>query len=440
MRVLITPAGTETALEIYKSISIKEDIEVFGLDTDPFNALSLILGKNHFITHRPFGTDYTDDLFGLVERIGIDWVYPTHDILLPMLANAPKVISSDLAAIKLTENKNNFYDHCTSNHISIPSPFVSFPGFFKPAIGRGSIGASRVDSYDDLAYFRLKYPMYSLREYLPGKEYTVDCLNNLEGKLLGHCIRERINIKRGITHIGKTVKRSDISKLAHQISDTIPGIKGGWFFQVKEDQDEQPRIIEVNLRISGTMCLTRAAGLNIPFLTLQLFNGEKIEVVEDPKEHVLVSRHLTEETIIPSLKDADLVIWDIDNTLVNGTITGSFASDKVCPIPGMIDLLIKLHRKGIAQAICSRNLYLTWKDRVLVHSIFQQHHIPVDLFDEIQINTYAEKKNLISIILTRLHVNPAKDKVVFIDDSYNERLGVAELGITTIDPAGLIKG
>ena len=75
---------------------------------------------------------------------------------------------------------------------------------------------------------------------------------------------------------------------------------GPFFFQAKEDKNGEPRLIEINARISGTMSLSSASGVNLHKLSIQLAMEEKIKI---PKinSNLYVSRYWTD--LVLSKKD-----------------------------------------------------------------------------------------------------------------------------------------
>jgi len=441
LRILVVPAGTETALEIYKSLSSRKDIELFGLDTDHNNPLALILDNNHFLTSLNFDNPlFMKALTALCIQHKIDFIYPTHDYLLPILAECSKAMVSSSEAINITSGKIRTHIILEQCDIPIPKQTEKLPCFFRPDDGRGSIGAQLIESWDELWVAENKYPNHILTEILPGKEYTVDCVNNLEGELLGHCIRERMNIKRGITHIGRTIVNPEISEIAEQVNSAIPGIKGGWFFQVKEDETGKPKVLEVNLRVSGTMCLTRQAGLNIPLITTMLFKGEKIDTVETPQLNVVVSRHLTEEYQNHSLFDAALVIWDLDDTLLNGELSHN-TRGIVFPQPRIIDTIISLHKQRTKQAICSHNRWLTNRDHLFVSSWLKNHYLPTNLFNYVGIDSSLKKSTIILNICIALGIDYNTEKVIVVDDSFKTRQEITKVftnKIICVEPSVVI--
>ena len=428
-RILITPAGTETGLEIYKSLRHRDDIELFAADTDPENPLFPLLGPQKSMVVPSLGhEDFWSVLEQIVDRYHIDYIYPTHDWFLPACADkgqgsnpyGVKYLVSSVSAVRRTSDKRLCYQ--TFPHLS-PRIYEymwditgeSFPLFIKPNNGRGSIGAFKVETPAELDFYSHRINDAIIAEYLPGPEYTVDCISNKDGILLQCCARRRDNIKRGISHIATIIDHPYLSTVARQISSAIKPV-GGWFFQMKESRLGTPKLLEVNLRVSGTMCLTRTAGLNIPLLTVLQAADEQVGYVPPPITGLTVTRHLTEEYIWPQLANVRCIVWDLDGTIWKSHLEGP--NQEPILKENVLSLMRKLHERKYLQVICSRNPYLSTLTPVDQKNILAQW-LPVDIFSEIRINFTEFKGKVIKEMLMHLGCN--KLQTLFIDDSFNER-------------------
>ena len=77
------------------------------------------------------------------------------------------------------------------------------------------------------------FPDLLVTEYLPGKEYTVDCISDIYGDLLTSYVRERKEIRNGVCKSTSYVNNSsDFLETAEIIASKLR-IKGAWFFQMK---------------------------------------------------------------------------------------------------------------------------------------------------------------------------------------------------------------
>lgn len=194
-----------------------------------------------------------------------------------------KVIISEPKTIEITRDKWKTY-LALQGIVALPKSFIDkqkidkpFPLFLKPRAGSGSKGAHKIKSSEDLDFYYRMIDNPIIQEFLPGKEYTVDCLADNDGKLLTTICRQRIEIKDGITAKGKIVKNSEIEDIAKKISKQLK-FSGPFFFQIKEDAKKQPKLIEINARMAGTMSLSSHSGVNIHALAVKMAVGQKIKI------------------------------------------------------------------------------------------------------------------------------------------------------------------
>lgn len=111
-------------------------------------------------------------------------------------------------------------------------------------------------------------------EYLPGIEYTVDCLC-YDGGLLAMVPRRRDRMIGGITAAGEVVKDENFDEMYRVCESIVKKFRLSFAvgFQFKCNRDGKPRLIECNPRLQGSTCLTVAAGLDIPKLAVDLALG-----------------------------------------------------------------------------------------------------------------------------------------------------------------------
>lgn len=436
-RVLIVPVGTETALEICKSLADDPDLEIFGADTDPLNAGFCLL-QHSVLTPSIEDKEFFTFLEKFIESKGIDLVFPTHDWFLMPFAERKKIGRADLVVpdihtVGITGSKELTYRFLKD---SIPVPKVyptsdiplsrEFPLFVKPKRGRGSIQAFKVDNEAQLNLYLSVVEGPLLMEYLPGREYTVDCLCDLAGRLLVVSIRERIKIKGGISMIARIVENQEIQETAERIAEKLR-FKGGWFFQVREDKSGVPRLLEINVRIAGTMCLSRMAGVNIPLLTAWLFLGKQIRYVPPPLTNMGVTRHLTEEYLWGNMRDIKCIIWDLDDTLWYGRL----CEDEVRLKPHIICVLKELSERDLVLCAVSRNPHMVGIGRKKIVQLLKNTGID-DVFACIRVNDRPKSENIKEIASAmRVRLN----QILYIDDAFSEREEVRQKasGVQVLD-------
>ena len=196
-----------------------------------------------------------------------------------------EVMISEPKTIKITRDKWNTYNQFKD---IIPSPKsfikrenvnISYPLHIKPRTGSGSQDAYKINSKKELDFYFNKIDKPIIQEYLGGKEYTIDCLADKNGKLLLSVPRERIRAKAGISVKGKIVKNKRLIDMAEKISKQVK-FYGLFFFQAKENKKGIPILTEINARIAGTMCFSSAAFTksNLFSSAIRICLGENVKI------------------------------------------------------------------------------------------------------------------------------------------------------------------
>ena len=94
-----------------------------------------------------------------------------------------------------------------------------------------------------------------------GEEYTVDCLVDNVGRMLGGVPRRRLTVRGGEVSKGRTVDVPALTQAAGDVCAALPGAFGVLNVQMFLDPDDGSiSIIEVNPRFGGGYPLSHAAG------------------------------------------------------------------------------------------------------------------------------------------------------------------------------------
>jgi len=112
------------------------------------------------------------------------------------------------------------------------------------------------------------------------------------------------------------------------------------------------------------------------------------------------------------MKKIKCIVWDLDNTLWDGTLT---EDDQVTLFPGVLDIIKALDERGILQSIASKNDYSVAMDQLKKFGIEDYF-----IFPQISWNS---KGDAISRIVDKLNIGI--DTMAFIDDRQVEREEVA---------------
>ena len=290
INVLIVPAGSGMAIAAIKALKQDKNIKIISADTNRLAPGLYISHKGYIIPPFTDGAFYLK-LKEIIERESIDVIIPALDTILLEFSKrkkefenmGTKVIVSEPRTIEITRDKWKTYNEL-KNRIPLPKSFikiedidVEYPLFIKPRSGSGSQWAYKINSKKELDFFynRIENPI--IQEYLEGKEYTVDCLADISGNLILAIPRERIETKSGISVKGKVIRNEELEKIAKKITKKLK-FCGPFFFQAKENRNGVPKLIEINARIAGTMCLSSFSGPNIHSLAVRMCLGEKIKI------------------------------------------------------------------------------------------------------------------------------------------------------------------
>jgi predicted ATP-grasp superfamily ATP-dependent carboligase len=402
LNILIVPSGTEIAHEIIRSLQDVKNITLFGANSVP--SFSDLPQKN--VKH---GIPYIEEagfITAIEETIidyGITHVFPAHDSAAVKLSQyaeslSAKVISSSFETNEIARSKRKTYKKL-SGIVNVPDFFeknvtdLHFPLFAKPDIGQGSVGAKVIESQLEVEALG---DNDLLCEFLPGDEFTVDCVTDSQGNLLYSQARLRCQMRNGIAIETQNVRDNEkFAAFASKINSTI-SFKGGWFFQVKKDINNELCLLEVSTRIAGSMITSRFNGIN--FAELSLLIAENIPVsVLDNKLDVKLYRNLSfqfqtslaYQTIYTDFDDCLLLGNTINEDLIALLFNALNQQKKV--------VLITRHAGDLSKKL--QELRIT------------------NIFDEIIHITNGEPKSKF-----------IKDKnSIFIDDAFSERKEVSEI-------------
>ena len=113
--VLIFPAGTEIAFEIWNALKYSKFIKLFGANSVPSHAEFVF---ENCVTNLPYEGDssFIDSLNALIDEWKIDFVYPAHDSACLTLTREKdrlhaEVVTSPLATVEICRSKKKTYEY-----------------------------------------------------------------------------------------------------------------------------------------------------------------------------------------------------------------------------------------------------------------------------------------------------------------------------------------
>ncbi|NHM01334.1 ATP-grasp domain-containing protein [Flavobacterium difficile] len=402
--VLVFPCGTEIGLEINRALAHSTHFNLIGANSYPDHGKYVYEKYIESIPHID-EPDFIAILNEIIEKLSIDFIIPAHDSVVLKLSEYSsdihaKVITSNFNTCSLTRSKLKTYEFFKNK---IPTPIIynitncnTFPVFLKPDVGQGSKGTYKVNSQEEIDFYFAKDPTLLALEYLPGKEYTIDCFTNKKGELLYSQARERARINNGISVNSKLVFNEKFQKLAEKINSEIK-FNGVWFFQVKENNIGEFVLMEIAPRIAGTMALSRILGVN--FIQLSIFNEMDIDVsICINNFNVEIDRALFSRFKI-DYKYENVYI-DFDDTITFKTKVNT----------DVMKFIYQCKNENI-------KLYLITKHKYNIYTTLENLCIPTTLFEEIIVLQPTDLKS---------QAIKHKQKTIFIDDSFAERKDVSE--------------
>ncbi|MGA2682113.1 MAG: ATP-grasp domain-containing protein [Candidatus Bathyarchaeia archaeon] len=412
--VLIFPGGSEIGLEIHKSLQFCKDVQLYSAGSDVSNHASFVF-NNHFIIPSIYEGAWIRTLNDLTEKYKIDYLFPAYDdIILALVQNSKnikaRIISSPLETCLICRYKSRTYEKFKDllpvpKVFNDPSDVTDFPVFVKPDRGQGSQDASKVENPKALEMILENTPDLLILEYLPGKEYTVDCFTDRRKGLLFCRGRERVRIKAGISMNSKPIDNKtnmEFQKIANIISKELE-FHGAWFFQLKISNSGIVKLLEIAPRISGTMATNRVLGVNFPLLSIYEAEALNIEIMANSYDleidRALINRYKHNIRY-------NKVYVDLDDTLI--------IDDKVNTC--LISFLFQAINKGC-------KIILITKSADKLGPTLKKWRLG-NIFDEvIWLRKNESKADFID-----------PEDAIFIDDSFSERKSVfSKLKIPTFD-------
>ncbi len=410
--ILVFPAGTEIAFEIHDALKNSKFVRLFGATSVPCHAEFVF---QTCVTGLPFVDDpaLIPALNRVIDAYGIDYVYPAHDSALLRFSEErdalhAKVVASARETVGICRSKTRTYRFLSGApylpaFYGSPDEIPGYPVFIKPAVGQGSQGARIIRDRSHLEEALSEGQEYTICEYLPGEELTVDCFTDRHGSLLVVSPRSRERIRAGIAVRSRNLPLTeDLQSIAEDINRRL-SFNGAWFFQVKKNAAGQFRLLEIAPRIAGTMGLTRNLGINMPLLTLYNFWGIDVSLIPNREDLLLdrafISRFQTDLSY-------SSVYVDFDDTLIVRGKVNAF----------LMMFLYQAFNQG-------KRLCLLTRHSTDIFADLEKACIPASLFSEIiRLDEAGAKTDYI-----------APDSI-FIDDSFSERKRVRDvLGIPVFD-------
>lgn len=416
-RIMVFPCGSEIGLEIFRSLRYSVHFDLVGASSVDDHGQFVF---DDYIGALPFHTDpaFPRVLKSLIKEYQIDAIYPAMDAVAETIMDLQgelgiRIIGSSPDVTRICASKRFTY-HKLADVVPVPKVFASlsevveYPLFIKPDRGYGSRNTLLAhNEHSAKSHLEKSHPdEMVLVEYLPGKEWTVDCFSDRNGELLFHGARLRRRVSNGIS-----VNTRHCDELNDYFGDWARSInnslrpRGAWFFQAKLDKKGTPKLLEVAARLGGSSSLYRCQGVNFALLSAFDAFDYNVSICKNnysiEMDRALDNRYRTDIVY-------DRVYVDLDDCLV---IKGKVNST-------LVAFLYSAFSEGKRLSLITRHA----TDPVVTLRRYRLEH----LFDEvIHVQDRFKPKSLFI----------AEVGSIFIDDSNAERAEVSRsLGIPVFSP------
>ena len=323
INILMTGGGAPGAAGILKSLKQEPSFNIIAADANP-NAVGRYMSKDFEII--PFAADpsFADTVLTLCKKKNIPIVLPlvTRELIPLSLYQKDleragvKLPISPTASLEIANNKSMLYQFLQWRSIPVPDfrtvetvdqfkkaveelGYPSKPICFKPSVSNGSRGfriiSEQMNELDLLfnhkptsTYISLNdavrilssgiFPELLVSEYLPGEEYSVDCLCN-HGESILIIPRLRKRMINGISVEGEFVKEESIVNYCRQIIKELQ-LHGNIGIQARRSSAGEFLILEINPRVQGSISAALGAGINLPVLAIKQELGLPISANE----------------------------------------------------------------------------------------------------------------------------------------------------------------
>lgn len=302
--VLFTAIGRRVELMKAFKTSYKTQAltsRILGTDAEPSFAPASYFVDKCFKVPKVDDKSYVDSLLAICRAEKVDLLVPLFEPEFSLLdtkrhefnkLNTLLLLSSS-QVLETCREKLQTYGFFSSHGIKTPKTWnptdlpadIAFPVFVKPRIGMGSRGSQRIDMFRQLEVVLQQKADLLVQEFIPGKEYTLDILADLEGQVLSVVPRERLEVRAGEVSKSRTVYRRDLIEQGKNIVEKLGAI--GPVTVQCIDNGKDVYWLEVNPRFGGGVPLAIQAGVDYPVLLYKMFRKQKIQPILGQYDHDL---------------------------------------------------------------------------------------------------------------------------------------------------------
>jgi len=312
--ILRTAAGSPPSVSGFQYLR-KMGNRVIAADCEDYS-VGFCFADAAYIVPRADSPDYLDALLEICQSEKVDLFLPSLDEeLLLVSRNRPafdkiktRVVISSPETLELCVDKYHTYLAFMQHGIpAIPTqlatgdrernPFA-FPVVIKPRQGRGSSGVYIANNVKEWEFFRHYVADAIVQPLIPGVEYTVDILADMNSDLKIASPRKRLATDSGISSKGVTAWHPVMIEQIEKIVKCFQLI-GPANIQCFLTENKELFFSEINARLAGTGILSIAAGVPLYEAVIALAKGEPIKEHRVPVDELVMLRYWSETYFPP---------------------------------------------------------------------------------------------------------------------------------------------
>lgn len=242
-----------------------------------------------------------------------DLVIPLNDFVAIILSQHKEelkpyvtIAANDWDVFQYASDKIKTMRVCMENGIPCPQTYIAdeslsdlsqlnlqYPICIKPRTGYSAVGFRKIDKPDELESIvratKEKYGAPLIQEYIPqtDMQYKAELFVDKRGDVKSACVFAKVRwypIEGGSSTLNVTVHRPDIVDTCIRLLSAI-GWKGYADIDLIQDpRDSIAKVMEINPRITGSVKICYAAGVNFTEQILQDYLGEEVTPYMDYPE------------------------------------------------------------------------------------------------------------------------------------------------------------
>lgn len=301
--IIRSAVGCLSAIALVNELE-KENVRVIGIDCNPLSA-GLYLCDKGYVVPRGDDPEFLDEILKIcnVERPNAILSGPEEEIL--VLSKNKKlfeelgvlVLCPDYDTVRVCADKAETYKMFKRHNIPTPEIYyegkVKFPCFIKPRFGRGGKEQFKVNTAEELEFYRNKVKDHIIQEFIDGVEYTIDTFADLEGKPISIVPRVRLQVESGVSVKGMTMYDEEIIQHCKKMVKALKLI-GPACVQCIKDSNGVLRFTEINPRFGGGSILSIKADPTIIPNLVRMIKGETPTPSNGFREGLIMLRYYSE--------------------------------------------------------------------------------------------------------------------------------------------------